>query len=51
MTEDKQYPKEYEPIGCKDWPDIRDCLGNIVTRKLERSEYNRRTQRIESVEY
>lgn len=47
MDKDEKFkPVEYEPIGCKNYPDIMDALGAQLTRKYERPYYDKRSETI-----
>lgn len=47
MDKDEKFmPVEYEPIGCKNYPDIMDAVGAQLTRKYERPYYDKRSETI-----
>lgn len=47
MDKDEKFkPVEYEPIGCKNYPDIMDALGAQLTRKYERPYYDKHSETI-----
>lgn len=47
MDKDEKFkPVEYEPIGCKNYPDIMDALGAKITRKYKWSYYDKRSETI-----
>lgn len=47
MDKDEKFmPVEYEPIGCKNYPDIMDALGAQLTREYERPYYDKRSETI-----
>lgn len=47
MDKEKEFkPVEYEPIGCKNYPDIMDALGAQITRKYKWSYYDKRSETI-----
>lgn len=51
MSKDKKFkPVEYEPIGCKNYPDIMDALGAQLTKKYKRPYYDKRSETIKYIE-
>jgi len=47
MDKDEKFkPVEYEPIGCKNYPDIMDAVGAQLTRKYGRPYYDKRSETI-----